>query len=508
MMSTIPLWLPALTEALQKQCPNQPLEKIETHISIVLLVGDRAIKIKKAQDFGFLDFSTLEKRQQYCQAEYSLNRRLAATLYQSLGAIVGTPESPRFCENIAENQTENIIEPCIVMRRFPQERLLDNLLQIDALSVAMIESIGEKIALFHRDAEKVAADAPWGQPAAVIAPMRENFQQIAPFLTDHPLLQPRLTQLADWTEARFAALTPLLQARRAAGFIRAGHGDLHLGNMFAEADAQVQIFDGIEFNEGFRWIDTINDSAFLYMDLLKRGRPDYASAFLNAYLEVSGDYAALPLLRFYSVYRAMVRAKIALFSLAYDEVAWARFQEYLTLAEHLAFAPSNPRLLVMHAPSGSGKSLLSKRLVTEKSLLRLRADAERQRLFHGEGRYNATASEATYARLADFATVALANGFSVIIDATCLKRWQRVLFLALAKRLAVSIYFVSIQCDKETLHGFITQRQAEGQDISEADTAVLEQQLATQEPLTPEEAALAVTVDCRTLILPEDFMLN
>ncbi len=507
-MTTATIDVNILQAALQKHYPGQPIEKIETHISIVLLVGDRAIKIKKAQNFGFLDFSTLEKRKNYCEAEYSLNRRLAATLYQSLGAFVGTAASVVFCEQYTENAQENLLEPCIVMRRFAQARLLDNLLQANALPLPMIESIGEKIALFHRDAEKVAVEAPWGQPAAVVAPMRENFVQILPLLEKLPekaALAARLHALADWTEARFAALLPLLQARRAEGFIRAGHGDLHLGNMFSWEGNQVEIFDGIEFNEGFRWIDTSNDSAFLYMDLLKRGRPDYASAFLTTYLEVSGDYSALPLLTFYTVYRALVRAKIALFSLDYDAKAPENFHTYLALAEAQALAKPSPGLWVTHAPSGSGKSLLAKRLVGEKQLLRLRADAERQRLFHGEERYSQAASEATYGRLADVATLALHNGFSVIIDATCLKRWQRALFLALAKRLEVSIHFLSIQCDKETLQGFITQRQAEGQDISEADVTVLEQQLASLEPLSDDEAALAVSVDCRTLTLPEGF---
>lgn len=496
-----------LQAALEKYYPGQAIEKIETHISIVLLVGERAIKIKKAQNFGFLDFSTLEKRKYYCEAEYSLNRRLAATLYQSLGAFVGSADQTVFCEQYAENTQENLLEPCIVMQRFDQARLLDNLLQTGDLSLAMIEGIGEKIAFFHRDAEKVAAEAPWGHPDAVVAPMRENFRQILPLLeklSAPAALAARLHALADWTETRFQALTPLLQARRAEGFIRAGHGDLHLGNMFSWAGEQVEIFDGIEFNEGFRWIDTINDSAFLYMDLLKRGRADYASAFLNAYLEASGDYTALPLLTFYTVYRALVRAKIALFSLDYDAKAPENFHAYLTLAEALAFATPTPRLWVTHAPSGSGKSVLAKRLVVEKQLLRLRADAERQRLFPGEDRYSATASEATYGRLVDLATVALQHGFSVIIDATCLKRWQRALFLALAKRLEVSIYFLSIQCDKETLQKFIQQRQAEGQDISEADIAVLEQQLANLEPFSDEEAALAITVDCNTLTLPKN----
>ncbi|HDP90302.1 MAG TPA: hypothetical protein ENN42_10195 [Thioalkalivibrio sp.] len=471
--------------------PSTAVEEIQTHISTVLLTGEFAYKIKKPLDLGFLNFASLADRKRYCQEELRLNRRLAPSLYLDVVAFTGSPASPAVDgEGVA-------FEYAVKMRQFDQDTLLDRVLERGELSLARMDEIADRVARFHAEAAVAGADLPFGTSEAVYAPMAQNFEQLAPLITD-PTQKDQLARLEAWTRQRYEELKPLLDARKRDGFIRECHGDMHLGNM-ALIDGELAIFDGIEFNDYFRWIDVMSEIAFLVMDLDDRKAHAHAHHVLNRYLERSGDYAGLRLLRFYQVYRAMVRAKVSSIrlsqgGLAEDERAriLRAYQGYADLAEHYTTL-HRPAIAVTYGVSGAGKTTVSQAIVDQLGAIRLRSDVERKRLFDlppeadsksgmNAGIYTPEASQQTYARLHDLCAVLAESGFLTIADATFLRRGQRAPFAALAERLACPYLVLEIGADNAELRRRVVARAAEGRDASEADLAVLEQQLASREP--------------------------
>ncbi|MDG4866632.1 AAA family ATPase [Guyparkeria sp. 1SP6A2] len=468
------------------------LEHLQTHISHVFLTGPWAYKVKKPMNFGFLDFSSLERRRHFCQEELRLNARLAPDLYDG---VMGLDEEGRLLDDI-----DNAEEFVIRMRRFDQADRLDNVARRTGLDEGLVTQIADRIADFHAKAEVAAAETHFGTPKAVWAPMEQNLEQIAPFLetkADHE----RLARLETVSRAAFEAVRPTLAERKRAGHVRECHGDMHLANM-ALQNGEVTIFDGIEFNDDFRWTDTANDLAFALMDLHKRRLVAAARQLLNRYLEASGDYEALPTLRFYQGYRAAVRAKIALLGLRDGmpdeerEQAWQDFREYSDLAIAF-FEPARGEIFITVGVSGSGKSLASNELVVGQGAVRVRSDAERQRLFTDPAeRYSDMATDQTYARLETIARLGAATGWPMAIDATFLGRGRRGRFQALAEELDVPFTILFIECDNAQLLDYLRERRAHGRDISEADEQVLERQLQKLEPLTPAEAKHCVRLKC------------
>jgi predicted kinase len=303
----------------------------------------------------------------------------------------------------------------------------------------------------------------------------------------------------------------LLQQRKSDGYIRDCHGDLHLNNILL-LDNEPLLFDCIEFNPSLRIIDVISEIAFLMMDLEHRGRADLANLLLNRYLERTGDYGALPLMPLYLGYRAMVRAKVAVLRLGQQGVdederqaALHEFGSYLELAEGYARA-GRPQLLLTHGLSGSGKTTLTAPLLAEPWLVRIRSDIERKRLFGlkplasshspaGGNIYTPEAGRRTYERLYELAAAALQGGYRVIVDATFLQREQRDRFRRLATTHHIPFTLLDFRADEALLRQRVSQRQAQGGDASEADTDVLQRQLASFQPLAEEELAQALIID-------------
>ncbi|HUM99746.1 MAG: AAA family ATPase [Halothiobacillaceae bacterium] len=465
---------------------------LQTHISHVFLAGDYAYKIKKPVNFGFLDFTDRGQRQFFCEEEIRLNRRLAPKLY--LG-VVGLDA----CGQITQTLDESV-EPMIQMRRFDQADRLDNYAQAQGLDEALTDELALQIYKFHDIAAPAATASHFGTPDTVYFPINQNFEQIRGFLTEDADLN-QIDQIEAASEAAFLRLKPLITARKQNGHVRECHGDMHLGNI-ARIQGEVVLFDGIEFNEDFRWSDTASDLAFLLMDLTDRRFFGAARRLLNTYLEASGDYAALPLIHFYQAYRAMVRAKVALFELRSDMSAteqatqWATFRRYTALA--LSFLTEHtPELWITVGFSGSGKSLAALELVQAVGAVRLRSDAERQRMYPERSeRYNANANEFIYTQLANIARTGLEAGWPMVVDATFLKAEQRATFAAIAAKLGCPFYLLFIECDAPTLRRYLRERAAQGKDISEADEAVLEMQLQQLQPLTAQEQARSFRLRC------------
>lgn len=477
------------------------VELIQTHISWVLLTGSYAYKIKKPVNLGFLDFTTLAARRHYCEEEVRLNRRLAPELYLEVVPITGTPQQP------AIGGTGAAIEYAVKMKEFAQPALFDNAIARGEIKPSDIETLARTIANFH--AQLVPRDCARADDAniSVLAPALENFEQMLP-LPDAAGDSETLRGIRDWTLREYDALCTLFGQRHAAGFVRECHGDLHLGNIVMIDGAAVP-FDCIEFNPALRWMDVMNEVAFLMMDLEAHGRRDLAFTFINAYLESSGDYAGIRVLSFYFVYRAVVRAKINLMRAAQGGITPAQrclaindYRRYLLLAAAHTRC-SRGAVIITHGLSGSGKTTLTQHMLTALGAMRIRSDVERKRRKGlnalartssgiGKGVYTDDETAFTYDRLLTYARIIAGAGFPVIVDATFLRRAQRDAFHGLALELGLPFAIVNVTADAAELRARIAARAARGNDASEATLPVLDMQIASREPLTADEMPFVI----------------
>ncbi|MEI8028481.1 MAG: AAA family ATPase [Comamonadaceae bacterium] len=488
--------LPALIQALLEPAryphPVARVELVETHISWVLLAGDYAYKIKKPVTLPFLDFATLAQRQTYCEIELRLNRRFAPALYLDVVAISGRPEDPRL------GGAGAAIEFAVKMRRFDQTARLDRLCARGALTAEHLSELAQTLVSFQRVAAVAAPDSRFGNPDEILAPVLENFEELQALLPEPPW-QSRLAALSAWSRSEFQRLRPQFIGRKASGRVLECHGDLHLGNL-ALIDARVTLFDCIEFNEDFRWIDVASEIAFTFVDLLDHRQTGLACWFLNQWLSHSGDFGAVPLLRFYASYRALVRAKVAAIRASQDGTDMGEVHGYVALAEQLAWPP-RPRLIITHGLSGCGKTAASTRLLlgdATATTLRLRSDVERKRLFGlapqdssgsavDGGIYQPDAQQTIYRHLLELAREQLAAGWSSVVDAAFLRRADRSAFQTLAADAGAEFFILAPQATAAQLRQRIVGRLKEGGDASEATLAVLERQMAWIEPLDADE---------------------
>jgi aminoglycoside phosphotransferase family enzyme/predicted kinase len=476
----------------------ESIELIETHISWVLLAGDYAYKIKKPVDFGFLDFSTLDRRRHFCDEELRLNRRFAESLYVDVVAITRVGAVARI------GGDGEAIEWAVRMRRFPSKMQLDRRLAAGKLAPSELGEFGATLARVHATLPTAAADSGFGTADAVLGPVRENFLQIR--ASRFASVQADLVDRLDaWSTAKHAQLAAAIEQRRRDGFVRECHGDLHLSNLVLLDDG-IHAFDCIEFSAALRWLDLISDAAFLMMDCCVRDRADLGYAFLDRYLEQSGDYAGGALLGFYLVYRSMVRAKVAALQAqrADDVELLARYEAHLGFARDRALR-SQPAVILMCGVSGSGKSWLAQRLIERIPAIRIRSDVERKRLAALEplqrsgsaldqGLYTAQNTDALYAHLEHSADALVSGGERVIVDATFLSAARRDAFRRDAQRRGVAFVIVHCTAPRAVLVERITRRNDANNDPSEADVAVLDVQLGHYEPPASNDATV-LTID-------------
>ena len=453
-------------------------ELIETHISWVLLAGDSAYKFKKPVQLPFVDYSALQARRHFCEEELRLNRRLAPSLYLGLARITGTPQAPVL------DGSGPTLEYAVHMRRFPKGALFAEQLAAGTLSSRDVDRLAALLADFHN------AQAPV-EPAAGFASseIRHTAAQAALKGALAGASPAEQVQLHDWLEAEAATLHALWTQRRQAGRVRECHGDLHLNNLVSLADG-VAAFDGIEFDPALRWIDVLDDIAFAVMDFMARGRADFAWRLLNRWLDMTGDHAGLPALRFSMLYRALVRAQVEQLNGPGHEGAARR---YLDTALVLA-QPGQPRLFITHGLPGSGKTFASQKLLERKGAIRLRSDVERKRLFgldmlansraSGLDLYQPEVTARTYAQLFNRARGALEAGWPVILDAAFLRRAERAQALALADDLGVPFSIIDCHAPPQVLRERLQARRG---DASEATAEVLDPLRLSAEPLTGEE---------------------
>lgn len=502
METTLPPLIQALLSPSRYPAGVAQLELVQTHISWVLLAGDVAYKIKKPVKLPFLDFSTLAQRQRYCADELRLNRRFAPDLYLDVVGIFNTPENPQWAG------TGTPIEYAVKMRRFDEASRLDRVCARGELRPEHLSDLAETLVTFHNSADVAPMASRFGSASSILTPARDNFSDLLRLLPGKDVHK-RLAVLSAWTEAQFVQLAPRMAARKQQGRVRECHGDLHLANLVLIRQ-HVQMFDCLEFNEELRWIDVASELAFTYVDLLAHQQPGLANWLVNEVLSRSGDYDAAHVLRFYAVYRALVRAKVAALRAEQTGVDAQEALDYIALAERL-LQKQPLRLMITHGLSGCGKTVASNALLqsdANPATLRLRSDVERKRLFGltstarsgsalDAGIYTPDAHARTYAHLYEMAADLLQAGWSVIVDAAFLGHAERQSFRVLAHASGAAFSILAPQATPEQLRERIQARHALGQDASEATLDVLAQQMNTLEPLAADEPVWPKIEGCK-----------
>ncbi|GMR15765.1 MAG: bifunctional aminoglycoside phosphotransferase/ATP-binding protein [Gammaproteobacteria bacterium] len=496
-----PLFIQAMLKPEFYDHPVNTCQLIETHISWVILTGNFVYKIKKPIDLGFVNFSTLEKRKFYCEEELRLNRRLAPNIYLDVIPISGSAENPELTGK------EKAFEYTVKMQQFSQDMQLDHVLARNELRQDMIDSFADLIAKFHQHIEIATITSDFGKPEQVYQPAKENFIQIRGHINDKSKID-LLSEIEQWTEDTFNQIKNIFTQRKQKGFIRECHGDLHLRNL-AWYENKPLAFDCLEFNPNFRWIDVVSEISFLIMDLEDHEQPELAQRFLNRYLELTGDYEGCSVLRFYLVYRAMVRAKVDAIRAAQTGISQQESDEankeivnYLQLA--LTYTKNKkPFIIITHGMSASGKSTITQSILEKLGAIRIRADVERKRLFNikpgqdsyanvQQGIYTQEATHKTYFKLLDLTESIIDAEFPVIVDATFSTIEQRKLFKKLATQKQVRFIILNFIASEETLKQRIRSRT---QGVSDADINILENQIQNWQPIEQDEKIHSVLIN-------------
>lgn len=497
-----------LAPAFYPEPPAKIIHK-ETHISHVFLAGDTVYKIKKPVRFSFLDFSTLAKRHHFLQEELRLNRRLAPSVY--LGVMPISMDDGGWRLGGKGEPTDFVL----VMRRLPEKRMLDFLLQAEQATAAMMEQLAVHLADFHATAEAVTDISSETHRSTVQSEWNDNLIELKPELAGAADRQ-ALEVLGGFGADFFERNHDLLARRAAAGWIRDVHGDLHAEHI-CFAPEGLQIFDCIEFSAELRRCDLASEIAFLLMDLLVRGGEALVRPFLDRYLERIDDPDLKTLLPFYKCYRALVRAKVHALRLGRwnDEAA-----RYFTFAQRMSWQRFQPFLVLVCGLTGSGKSTLARELSARLGMTAINSDevrkrgageAGRQTAALNEGLYSEAMTEKTYEAMAVQAEKVVKNGRGVIADATFGRRSHREAFIRLADKHRIPLFVVRCSASDAETAQRLAKRAAQGTDISDGRWEVYVAQKAAYEPVdeVPAHRLLDLPADApadRLLAETQDFL--
>lgn len=441
----------------------QPVRVVETHISVLLFFGDRVYKLHKPVRFDFLDFTDREARATDCHREVELNRRLAPDVYLGVADLVmdGTP-----------------IDHMVVMRALPEDRQLAALLRSGEVAKAVLDQIAAVLASFHAAATRSAEITASASSAELAHRWQENFDEVGR-LVDNPLDAGMESEIRLLVDLWLGSHQGLLEERMAQGFICDGHGDLQASDIYCLEDG-VRILDCLEFSDLLRWGDVCADVAFLVMDLERLGHPEAARAFVDAYEHHSGHRLPPSLLHLHVALRAYIRAKVGCLRSAKTDTASEPVDLQALALIHLRAARS--ALVLIGGLPGTGKSTLAAALARETGWRLLRSDEVRQARPADDDRYAPASRAAVYEDLLEIGRADLAQGRSVILDASWSSAQERDLAAQVAAETGVELLTICCRCDASVGATRIKERLAQGADPSEATVAVRDAMRARFDP--------------------------
>ncbi|MEW6347765.1 MAG: AAA family ATPase [Thermodesulfobacteriota bacterium] len=482
----------------------QSVRVVQTHISVVFIAGDLVYKVKKPVDFGFLDFSTREKRRHFCRQEVLLNSRFSEGLY--LG-VVPIHEGP---DGINLHGKGREIDTAVVMRRVPQDRLLVHLLEDDRVTPELLDRLSDRLAAIHSEAPTSLHIARHGAFEVLRLNLKENFEQTYRHVgrtVDQRTRQEVFNRSMDFLHGH----KRLFHDRVSAGHIRDCHGDLHLDHVIIEDG--IYLFDCIEFNERFRFCDTASDLSFLLMDMDFRGYPAFSHRISHRYVETSGDREALRLAGFYKSYRAYIRGKVAGFAMDEHEVslpdkrvAVRSAKHYFALALAYLEAPPPPVLVITVGLMGTGKSYVAEALGTRLGTAPVRSDVIRKELHQiapelhqfepfRRGIYGEESTDRTYRAMCEIAEARLIRGEPVILDASFSRREHRDEAFRVAQSAGARFRIVLCTCPESTVRERLTARMGSAGEPSDGRWELFHAQKALFEPPEPLEQRYCRTWD-------------
>ncbi|MCI0746062.1 MAG: AAA family ATPase [Verrucomicrobia subdivision 3 bacterium] len=476
--------------------PHRPrsVRLVQTHASFVFIVPPLVYKMKKAVNFGFLNFSTLERRRHFCAREVELNSRLCPTMYLGVVPISLGAHGYRFGEG------EHTIEYAVKMRKLSDRYFLDKIIRRRIVEPAELDKVVATLAEFYRGQHLGPEIIEWGEVERLRISTDENFRQTEEFV-GRTLSAAAFQTLRFFTDEFYAHGEPLFHWRVKEGRIRDCHGDLHLEHIHLAPKA-LNIFDCIEFNDRLRYIDVANDVAFLAMDLDFEHQPGLARHFIEAIVKALNDNGMRQLIDFYKCYRAYVRGKVeSLHSIAQAaaeserSVSATRAQRYFRLALQYAVAGSRPLVLAVMGRIGSGKTTLARAAGAELGWEVISSDRVRKELagfplFERSSEaarsrlYSESMTGKTYDRLLALADQKVQNGCSVILDATFARRAQREALVNRFGRSGVELRLVETQADDQTVRNRLNAREAKPDEISDARLEDYEMLNSIYEPPT------------------------
>ncbi len=465
---------------------------------MVFLTGTYAYKLKKSVDFGFLDYSTPEKRRHFLCEELRLNAPIAPDIYQQVLSLRWHGDHWAWAEPNTVGD-ESILQ----MREFPQSCLLSELFAAGQLTDRQIVRVGQRVAAFHQTTLTNRTITAFGAPDKIWQSVNDNFRATEKYI-GIAQTQTQYDQTREFSEQFYQEGTDLFHRRQQQGKIRECHGDLHLRNI-CDWQGKIQLFDRIEFNQPFRFVDVLYDVAFTMMDLDAKGRPDWAFLFLNTYLEQTGDWDGLPILPFYLCRQAYVRAKVISFLLDDRQLSPEQKADALKTAKNyyqLAWQYTQRMqgsVIVMSGLSGSGKSTVAQYLAHQLPAVHIRSDAVRKQLggiplyeAGGPDLYCPAMTERVYAQLHQLAQTVTQAGFNVILDAKFDRSQWRSPLATLCQTQGIDLTFIHCYAPLDILKQRLTDRQG---DISDATAGLLATQIEQWEPFQPEELAQVVSLD-------------
>jgi uncharacterized protein len=476
---------------------TMPIQLIQTHASVVFLTGEFGYKLKKPVNFGFLDYSTVEQRQHFCHEEIRLNQRGAGELYLAVLPITRQDHQYQL------NGDGEVVDYAVKMIQFPQASLLSNMFEAGTITSDDIVAVGQVVAKFHADAHQSEYISSFGQIEQIRQSIDDNYRQTEKYI-GRAQTQEQYTETKAYTDRFLTEYSDLFLDRITGGFIRECHGDLHLRNI-CRWHEQILLFDCIEFNESFRFVDTMYDVAFAVMDLEARGRKDLANQFLNTYTEQTGDWAGLQVLPMYLSRQAYVRAKVTSFLLDDPGIAGAdKAAAAQTAADYYRQAwtytrTQSGRLIMLSGRSGAGKSTLGKSIAQEIGGIQLRSDAVRKHLGGipllskgGDSLYTPEMTARTYQQVLELGAKLATQGWTVILDAKYDRQLWRGAVIDLAQAQEIPLQIIHCTAPDHVLRDRLQHRTG---DIADATVDLFTSQQAAWEDFNLIERDYLTTVD-------------